>query len=120
MKKTLLAALLIACGAAPAMAQTFPGALIAEYYMDEFSIPKGWALSYKGSEQGVQVFIMDRDLDAHPQTSFLQPIEQMRRLMCEDDELKQIVNGGTVVRVDIRDKRDGKKSVRPGPQLTRC
>lgn len=118
--KKIVAALLIAGVTVPAAAQDFPGAMIAEFYMTEFSIPKGWELSYKGQEQGVQVFIMDRDLDAHPQTSFLQPINQMQRLMCGDEELKQMVNGGTVVRVDARDKRDGKKSVKTGPTLTRC
>lgn len=118
--KKLIAGLMLAGITVPAAAQGFPGALIAEFYMSEFSIPKGWELSYKGAEQGVQVFIMDRDLDAYPQTSFLQPVEQMRRLMCGDEELSGMINGGTVVRVDARDKRDGKKTIRQGPQLTRC
>ncbi|MBN8845024.1 MAG: hypothetical protein J0H88_17450 [Sphingomonadales bacterium] len=118
--KKILAALMLASVAVPAAAQDFPGALIAEFYMSEFSIPKGWELSYKGAERGVQVFIMDRDLDAHPQTSFLQPINQMQRLMCGDDELKQMVADGLVVRVDTRDKRNGKKSLVEGPTLTRC
>jgi hypothetical protein len=118
--KKLMVALMLAGVSVPAAAQDFPGAMIAEFYMSEFSIPKGWTLSYKGQEQGQQVFIMDRDLDTHPQTSFLQPIEQVRRLMCGDDTLSQMVNSGTVVRVDARDKRDGKTSVTRGPTLTRC
>lgn len=118
--KKILVALALAGIAVPAAAQDFPGAMIADYYMSEFSIPKGWALSYKGQERGVHVFVMDRDLDAHPQTSFLQPIEQMRRLMCGDDELKQMVKDGTVVRVDSRDKKDGKVGVTSGPTLNRC
>lgn len=119
--KKIIAVLMMACAAVPvAAAEPFPGALIAEYYMSEFSIPKGWSLSYKGNEQGTEVFIMDRDLDAHPQTSFLQPIEQMRRLMCGDDDLSAMVNGGVAVRVDARDKRDGKTTVVKGPTLTRC
>ena len=120
--KKIAAALAMASGIAvsAAAAQAFPGALIAEFYMSEFSIPKGWSLSYKGHEQGTEVFIMDRDLDAHPQTSFLQPVEQMRRLMCGDEELSGMVNGGLVVRVDARDKRDGKTKTTKGPTLTRC
>ncbi|MDK2761621.1 MAG: hypothetical protein KYX64_09725 [Sphingopyxis sp.] len=118
--RTILVALMIAGMSVPAAAQEFPGTLIAGYYMTEFSIPKGWTLSYKGEEQGQQVFIMDRDLDAHPQTSILAPIEQVRRLMCGDEQLSGMVNGGTVVRVDARDKRDGKTSLTRGPTLTRC
>jgi len=112
--------LVLACAAAPAAAQEFPGRIIADFYMSEFSIPKGWTLSYKGNENGIEVFIMDRDLDAHPQTGFLSPIEQMRRLMCGDDTLKAMVNRGVVIRVDARDKRDGKVTTTTGPKLTRC
>ncbi|MGX5711324.1 hypothetical protein ACWKWJ_01345 [Sphingopyxis terrae subsp. ummariensis] len=121
MKTRFFAALALAAISIPAMAaEEFPGAIIADFYMSEFSIPKGWELSYKGLDNGVQVFVMDRDLDTYPQTAFLQPIEQMRRLMCGDDELKQMVNGGTLVRVDSRDKRGGKTSLTKGPTLTRC
>ena len=120
MKKIVAALLMTGVAVPAAAAQAFPGALIAEFYMSEFSIPKGWSLSYKGQEQGAEVFVMDRDLDAHPQTSFLQPIEQMRRLMCGDEELSGMVNGGLVIRVDARDKRDGKRTTTKGPTLTRC
>ena len=119
MKKCLIA-FAIVCASTPAMAQEFPGAIIAEYYMNELSIPKGWALSYKGKEGGTEVFVMDRDLDTHPQTAFLQPIDQIRRVMCSDDTLKGMVNGGTVIRVDARDKESGKTRLTKGPQLTRC
>lgn len=111
---------MLASVAVPAVAQDFPGKLIADYYMSEFSTPKGWTLSFKGAEQGVQVFIMDRDLVAYPQTSFLQPIEQIRRVMCGDDELKQMVNSGLKVRVDSRDKRAEGTRVTKGPLLERC
>jgi hypothetical protein len=113
-------ALALACGATPAMAQQFPGKMIAEFYMTEMSVPKGWALSYKGKEGGAEVFVMDRDLDAFPQTGFLQPIEQMRRLMCGDDTLKAMVNAGTRIRVDARDKNRGKTVLTKGEHLTRC
>lgn len=113
-------ALALAGGATPAMAQQFPGKMIAEFYMTEMSIPKGWTLSYKGREAGAEVFVMDRDLDAFPQTGFLQPIEQIRRLMCGDDTLKAMVDGGTKIRVDSRDKRGGKTTLSRGETLTHC
>lgn len=119
MKKCLLA-IAIACVATPAIAQSFPGNLVAEYYMNEFSIPKGWTLSYQGKDGSTEVFVMDRDLDAFPQTSFLQPIDQIRRVMCGDDSLKAVVNGGTVIRVDARDKQNGKIKVTKGAKLERC
>ncbi|TFI57636.1 hypothetical protein E2493_14015 [Sphingomonas parva] len=112
--------LAVACAASPAVAQDFPGAMIADFYMENFSTPKGWTLSYKGNERGTQVFVMDRDLDAFPQPGFLQPIEQLRRVMCGDEALKAMIAAGTIVRVDARDKQDGKTSVTKGPQLTRC
>lgn len=119
MKKRLLA-LIMAITSAPASAQSFPGSMIAEYYMNEMSTPKGWALSYKGREAETEVFIMDRDLDAHPQTAFLQPIDQMRRVMCGDKTLKAMLDSGTVIRVDARDKKGGQRILSKGPQLTRC
>lgn len=118
--KRLAVSLMLAGIAVPAAAQGFPGALMADYYMSEFSIPKGWALSYKGAEQGVQVFVMDRDLVAYPQTSFLKPIEQIRRLMCGDPEMKQMIADGVKVRVDSRDKRASGTKVTKGPLLESC
>ena len=110
----------LALAAVPAVAQSFPGPLIAKFYMQEFTIPKGFELSYKGVENGAQVFIMDRDLDTYPQTVNAAPINQMRRLMCGDDNLKVMVDGGIVIRVDSRDKRNGKVTTTKGPTLSRC
>lgn len=118
--RNMLIALAALAAAAPAAAQHFPGEIIAEFYMNEMSIPKGWTLSYKGIEGGTHVFIMDRDLDAHPQTSFLQPIDQLRRLMCGDDALASFVTGGTAIRIDRRDKQGGRTELTKGPTLTRC
>ncbi len=120
MKKLLLAFAIVA-SAVPAAAQKQQlGDLIAAYYMEHFSKPKGWVLSYKGPENGVQVFIMDRDFDAHPQTAILQPIDQMQRLMCGDKDLRQLVAEGYVIRIDSRDKERGKTKYTKGPTLNRC
>ena len=119
--KKLLLAFAILVSAVPVAAQKEQlGDLIADYYMEQLSTPKGWALSYKGPENGVQVFIMDRDFDAHPQTAFLEPIGQMQRLMCGDKDLRQLVDAGYVVRIDSRDKERGKTKYTKGPTLARC
>ena len=119
MKKFVYVAALLLIGT-PALADQFPGSMIAAFYMENYSVPKGWTLTYKGVEGGVQVFVMDRDLDAFPQTAFLQPVDQMRRVMCGDPSLKAMVAGGTVVRVDARDRNGGKTTLSKGPRLTSC
>lgn len=119
MKKYLVACLL-AAASSTASAEQFPGPLIAAFYMETMSTPKGWELSYKGQENKVQVFTMRRDLDAHPQTAFMTPIDQMRRLMCGDDELKDMMKKGLKVRVDAKDKKDGKVKTVKGPVLSSC
>jgi hypothetical protein len=112
-------AIAIACDATPALAQDFPGAALAGFYSEEMSIPKGWKLSYEGQSGGAEVFIMDRDLDTCPQTAFLQPIDQVRRLMCDPEMGKQFMTG-RIIRVDMRDLRAGKKSRIKGEELSSC
>ncbi|MFV9472823.1 hypothetical protein ACM5Q9_00160 [Advenella sp. RU8] len=119
MKKYLVACLL-AAATTPAFAETFSGPLIAAFYMETMSTPKGWELSYKGKEGPVQVFTMRRDLDAYPQTAIMSPIDQMRRVMCGDDTLKDMMKNGLKVRVDAKDKKDGKVKTVKGPILSSC
>ncbi len=119
MKKYLIAGLL-AVASTTASAEPFPGPLIAAFYMETMSIPKGWELSYKGKEGGTQVFTMRRDLDTYPDTAFLQPIDQMRRVMCGDDALKDMVKKGVKIRVDAKDKENGKVKQVKGPVLSSC
>lgn len=119
MKKLLVAGFFISASF-NAFAQSFPGEIIAEFYMQEMSVPKGWTLSYKGEENKTQVFTMNRDLDTYPQTAMLQPIDQMRRLMCGDEDLKSMINGGVKVKVNARDKIDGKVKTTNGPILSSC
>lgn len=107
----------------PARAQasgSFPGSMAAAYFNETMSIPKGWSLTYKGQEGPTHVFIMDRDLDAAPQTAFLQPVDQLQRLLCDQDTLRAFVDAGTVVRVDSRDKRSGRVSLAKGPTVSSC
>jgi hypothetical protein len=106
--------------ATPALAQGFPAEMAAAYFNEEMSIPKGWKLNYSGRDGATYVFSMDRDLDAAPQTAFLQPIDQMHRLMCGDETLKGFVKSGVVVRVDTRDKQGGKTTTVRGPTLSSC
>jgi hypothetical protein len=117
--KLVLVAAFLACAAAPAVAEDFPGDALANFYMTEMSYPKGWELTYEGKASGTEVFIMDRDLDTHPQTSFLQPIDQLRRLMCNDATAKQFM-AGRVLRIDSRDLKGGKTSRVKGPELSSC
>lgn len=119
MKKYLVACLLAATSAT-AFAETFSGPLIAAFYMETMSTPKGWELSYKGKEGPVQVFTMRRDLDTYPQTAIMSPIDQMRRVMCGDDTLKDMMKNGLKVRVDAKDKKDGKIKTVKGPILSSC
>lgn len=118
--KKYLAAGALAMASFTAFAQQFPGPIIAEFYMETMSVPKGWELSYKGVENKVQVFTMNRDLDAYPQTAMLQPVDQMRRVMCGDDSLKDMIKSGVKVRVDSRDKENGKVKTTKGPILSSC
>ncbi|NYT66837.1 hypothetical protein H0A58_12795 [Alcaligenaceae bacterium] len=118
--KKILAAGLFTAVSFTAFAQQFPGAIIAEFYMEAMSVPKGWELSYKGEENKIQVFTMNRDLDTYPQTAMLQPIDQMRRVMCGDDTLKDMVNQGVKVKVNTRDKVGGKVKSTNGPILSSC
>ena len=118
------AAPLALLAALPAAAQAAPwdgmGKMIASFYNEEMSIPKGWQLSYAGTESGVEVFVFDVDADAFPQTLFLSPEAQMQRLMCGDDTLKGWIAGGMRVRADQRVRRDGKADLRKGKDLIRC
>ena len=112
-------------GQAPAtptgrQSETFPAEMAADYFNEVMSIPKGWTLSYKGREGRTHVYIMDRDLDSAPQTSFMQPIDQIQRLMCGEETLAAYFDGSVVVRVDSRDKRNGQTSLVPGPTLSSC
>lgn len=118
--KKILVACLLAAASTTAAAQKFPGPLIAAFYMETMSIPKGWELSYKGKEDTTEVFITKRDLDTYPDTAFLQPIDQMRRVMCGDDSLKDMMRKGTKVRADARDIKNGKVKVVKGPVLSSC
>lgn len=119
MKRHLVACLLAAT-TTTAFAETFSGPLIAAFYMETMSTPKGWELSYKGKEGPVQVFTMRRDLDTYPQTAIMSPIDQMRRVMCGDDTLKDMMKNGLKVRVDAKDKKDGKIKTVKGPILSSC
>ena len=118
--KRYLVACLLAATTTTAFAETFSGPLIAAFYMETMSTPKGWELSYKGKEGPVQVFTMRRDLDAYPQTAIMSPIDQMRRVMCGDDTLKDMMKNGLKVRVDAKDKKDGKIKTVKGPILSSC
>ncbi|WP_169294798.1 hypothetical protein [Advenella sp. EE-W14] len=119
MKKYLIAGLLTV-STTTVFAETFSGPLIAAFYMETMSTPKGWELSYKGKEGPVQVFTMRRDLDAYPQTAIMSPLDQMQRLMCGDDSLKNMMKNGLKVRVDAKDKVDGKIKTSKGPILSSC
>lgn len=63
---------------------------------------------------------MKRDLDTYTQTAIMSPIDQMRRLMCGDDSLKQMIKQGVKVRADAKDKRNGKVTTTKGPVLSSC
>jgi hypothetical protein len=122
--KTINAALVLGLatvGTGAAAAQ-WDGAqeMIAAYYNEEMSIPKGWSLSYAGRENGVDVYLFDTDHDVFPQTAFLQVDSQLQRLLCGDDQLKAWVKQGMRARADRRVKQGGKKTVIKGTGTVSC
>lgn len=120
MKKFLLPLCLIFCSTPLTYAQEFEGKIIAQYFNEAMSIPKGWELTYVGKKSNIEVFTMHRDFDSHPQTEMLTVIDQMKRLMCGDDYLKKKIESGVKVRADSIDKRNGKYERKQGIVLEKC
>ena len=119
MKKFLLFTMVI-CSSTFTFGANFPGAIVAQYYNEAMSIPKGWELSYVGEESDVQVFNMKRDFDQFPQTNFLNVKDQMTRLMCGDDSLKKMIAQGVKVRADAVDLENKKTKKTKGVVLSTC
>ena len=119
MKKILCFTLAI-CASNLTYAEKFPGLIVAKFYNEAMSIPKGWELAYVGEESGIQVFNMKRNFDKFPQTSFLNVKDQMVRLMCGDPDLKKMMEQGLKVRADAVDLKDKKTKKTKGEVLNSC
>ena len=94
--------------------------MLAAYYNEEMSVPKGWTLSYSGRENGVDVYVFDTDFDTYPQTAFLQADDQLERLMCGDDTIKGWVAQGMRTRADMRALANGKRTLTKGTRIITC
>ena len=82
----------------PAQAQEWAGKgeIIAAYYNEVMSIPRGWSVKYMGLEDGYEVFLFmvdDRD-PASAMTRNFSAEDQLKRLLCDDDELESWVRAG--------------------------
>lgn len=126
MRVSMVIGTVMATMSVSAAAQDFPGKMIAAFYHETMSTPKGWTLTYEGRQGNNQVFLMDRDFDIHANDSeilsmvqIMQPIDQVRRL-CKDPSIAAMINGPVKWRIDSRDKIGGKTTRTTGPVLERC
>jgi len=97
------------------------GPLLAQFYNEEMSSPKGWELSYIGLKGDIEVFafiIQPETVDVD--TSWLDADDQMKRLMCGDDTPRGWIASGMKVRVDKIVIRGGKPETTKGKSLIRC
>lgn len=109
--------------AASAQAQDWAGMgpLLADYYNEAMSRPKGWELTYTGLQQGVEVFtFIIRPDTVDVDTSWLDADEQMKRLMCGDEMPRSWMQAGMKVRVDKTVISGGKRETEKGTSLLTC
>ncbi|NCP17776.1 MAG: hypothetical protein GW855_01285 [Erythrobacter sp.] len=107
----------------PALAQEWRGAgpIVASFYNEEMSVPKGWELTYSGTENGVEVYtFIVRPENAGVDTSWIDADSQLQRLFCGDDDLRGWVTAGMKARADKVVVRDGRQSRTKGSKLLTC
>ena len=119
MKKFLLFTFTL-CISTVAFGTKFPGSVVAHFYNEAMSIPKGWELVYIGKELGVHVFNMKRNFDEHPQSRNMSVKEQMVRLMCNDVTLRNMMAQGIKVRAHSIDTENTKARKKRGGVLSAC
>jgi hypothetical protein len=97
------------------------GPILAAYYNEEMSKPKGWELTYSGLKDGVEQFtFIIRPDTVGIDTSWLDADDQMKRLMCGDDLPRSWIAGGMKVRVDMVVIRGSKREVTRGTKFITC
>jgi hypothetical protein len=97
------------------------GKLLARFYNEEMSVPKGWELAYSGLKDGVEVYTFTvRPETVDVDTSSLDADLQMRRLMCTDKLTWSWIQAGMKVRANKVVIRGSKQEVTKGTALIRC
>jgi len=68
------------------------GPIIASYYNEEMSVPRGWSVSYGGTRDGMEIysFIVDYETST-PFTRSLWADDQLKRIFCDGDILESWV-----------------------------
>ncbi|MEL7689506.1 hypothetical protein [Citromicrobium bathyomarinum] len=116
----VLASALIATAA---QAQEWKGAgpVIAAFYNEEMSVPKGWELTFTGSQSGVEVYTFYvRPDTVDVDTSWIDAQGQLERALCEDDTLRGWVMSGMKARADKIVISKGKQTKTVGTGYVTC
>ncbi len=109
--------------ASAAQAQEWNGAgpMIASFYNEEMSVPKGWELTYTGSQNGVEVYTFYvRPDTVDVDTSWVDAKGQLERTLCGDDTLKGWVMSGMKARADKVVVSGGKQTKTVGTGYVTC
>lgn len=97
------------------------GEVLAAFYNETMSVPKGWELTYSGLKGGVEVFtFIVRPETVDVDTSWLDADDQMARVMCGDETPRGWIRAGMKVRADKVVIRGGKREVFKGKGLVTC
>jgi hypothetical protein len=109
--------------ATTAQAQEWNGAgpIIAAFYNEEMSVPKGWELTFTGSQNGVEVYTFYvRPDTVDVDTSWIDAQGQLERALCGDDTLRGWVMSGMKARADKIVVSNGKQAKTVGTGYVTC
>ncbi|WP_235912780.1 hypothetical protein [Croceibacterium salegens] len=96
------------------------GPFIANYYEENMYSPKGWKLTYGGKEGNVDVFVFEVDLKNDPSYGDGDGYVQVMSLFCRDDGLRDFIDQGMKVRVDMRRFEKGRSTLSKGTRYVTC
>lgn len=97
------------------------GPIVADFYNETMSVPKGWELVYSGTQSGVEVYtFFVRPETTDVDTSWVDADGQLRRLLCGEDELRSWVRSGMKARADKVVVRGGNQSRTTGRNIVTC
>jgi len=124
MRKWMMAGMAgIAMSQTGAQAQEWAGngAIIAMFYNEEMSVPKGWELTYTGLQNGVEVYtFVVRPETTDVDTSWIDEHSQLQRLLCGEETLASWVRAGMKARADKVVVRGGKQTKTTGSANVTC
>ncbi len=111
----------VAATAAQAQEWYGAGPMIAAFYNEEMSVPKGWELTFTGSQNGVEVYTFYvRPDTVDVDTSWIDAQGQLERALCGDDTLRGWVMSGMKARADKIVISQGKQAKTVGTGYVTC